>query len=68
MTCNRITRNHASHDCATCGMCEWHCNCHHCDCPKGQCRPQQHEGKTCAVSLHPIPVGYFSESRGEKSC
>jgi len=27
MSCNRITRNHASSDCATCGMCERHCTC-----------------------------------------
>jgi hypothetical protein len=27
MTCSRITRNHASYDCATCGYCEWHCQC-----------------------------------------
>lgn len=27
MSCSRITRNHASYDCATCGYCEWHCQC-----------------------------------------
>lgn len=66
MSCSRITRNHASHDCATCGMCEWHCTCHLCSCSGNTCEPKENEGKTCLLSNHPIPVGYFSDQGGEK--